>query len=416
MKKIAVVGIVLLCLVLTGITGCAEMPGQSESNGEPVEVERGDLTVTVSGSGNIEVYEELTLTFGVAGRVEEVSVEEGDSIGEGEMLARLDTEALQLAVAQAEVAVTKAGADVTQAKVALKTAEYNLEQAKTTYTLAEIKAVEADISIAEKDLAEVMWTLNHYEEGTLGWENYQKYVTQAQARLDAYQDQLDAMLLGSDTKEVAIKRLQVELAEQSLALAEESLTLAGQSLEYAQKQLADAVVTAPFSGVVARVYIDEQDTVSTASPVIHLIDPGMMELKVDVDEIDIADVKIGQKAVIEVDALSDLELEGEVSSISQLPKEEGGVIIFDVKVRFDAAEGSGLKGGMSASTDIIVKERTGVLLVPSRAVKKNSDGDTVVEVVSGGKTEEKKVVTGISDGFDTEIVSGLSGGEMVSIR
>ncbi len=414
MKKLTIVGVLLLCLVLTGVTACDQMGGESESANEPVEVERGDLTVTVSGSGNIEVYKEVTLTFGVAGRIEEIPVEEGDEVEEGDVIARLETGALELAVAQAEVAVAKAQTDITQMEVSLKTAEFNLEQAQTTYTLTEIKAAQADIVIAGNDLAEVMWTLSQYEEGSIGWESYQKMVTQAQSRLDTAEDRFDAMLSGTDTKEVAIKRLQVELAAQSLELANHSLELADQSLEQAQKQLDDATITAPFTGIVTSVAVDEQDTVSTINPIVHLIDPSMMELKVDVDEIDIADVKMGQKAVIEVDALPDLELDGEVSFISQLPKEEGGVIIFEVKVRFDAPEDSGLKGGMSASIDIVTKERTGVLLAPSRAVKRNSDGETVVEVsMVGGENEERAVTVGISDGFQTEIIDGLEEGEVV---
>ncbi len=415
MKKYIISGILLLSLVMTVFSGCADT-GQAVSNGEPVKVERGDITVTVSGSGNIGVDQEMTLTFGVAGRIEEIPVTEGDRVEEGDILASLDDDAYELAVAQAEIAVTRASADITQAEVALKTAEYALEQSQTTFTLEQIKAVEADIAIAKSDLAEVMWTLNQYEEGSTGWLAYQKYVTQAQARLDSAEDRLDAMLTGSDTKEVAIKRLQVSAAEQTLALAQASKTLAERSLEQAGKQLDDAEIKAPFSGVVSAVYVDEKDTVSTVNPIIHLINPERMELKVDVDEIDIADVAIGQKAVIEVDALPGIEIEGEVSYIGELPRKEGGVVIFDVKVSFDVPEGSGLKGGMSASTDITVRERKNVLMVPSRAVKQNDNGESIVTVVLAGGNEERVVVTGISDTFNTEIKSGLGEGELIALR
>jgi HlyD family secretion protein len=232
---------------------------------------------------------------------------------------------------------------------------------------------------------------------------------------------LKAMLSGDDKEEVAMKKLQVQIAEEGLALAEQSLEVAKKSPELAElslaqvrKQLADATIAAPFDGIVATVYAEEKDTVSTVNPIVYLIDTSKMELKVDVDEIDVADVKIGQRAKIEVDALPDLELEGEVSFISQLPREEGGVIIYEVKVRFDALADSGLKGGMSASTDIVVKERAGVLLVPNRVIGHNAEGESVVEVVSGDKTVERVVTTGMTDGFDTEIVSGLEEGELLA--
>ena len=71
---------------------------------------------------------------------------------------------------------------------------------------------------------------------------------------------------------------------------------------------------------------------------------------------------------------------------------------------------------MSASTDIVIEERTGVLLVPSRAVKRNSDGESVVQVVLDDGTEEKRITTGISDGFQTEIIRGLEEGDKIMSR
>ena len=374
---------------------------------------RGDLTVTVSGSGNIEVPNEMKLAFGVAGKVDRIYVEEGDEVNRGDVLAKLETDALELTLTQAKVAQTKAQVDITQAEVALETADYNLEQAQETYTLADIKAAEADVVIVKRDLDDVLWTLSKYEPGTPGWESYQKVVSYAQSRVNTAEDTLEAMLSGSDTAEVAIKRLQVELAKQSLELTKQSLELAGQSLAQAQKQLREATITAPFDGVVADLGVDEKDTVSTTATIVHLIDLSSMELEVEVDEIDIPEVKLGQRTIIEVDALSDLLLEGKVSYISYLPREESGVIVFEVKIEFDVSKGIGLRGGMSASADIVINERSDALLVPSRAIKQDSQGNTVVMVMVNEQIEERTVVTGISDDFQTEIISGLEEDEVV---
>jgi HlyD family secretion protein len=141
-----------------------------------------------------------------------------------------------------------------------------------------------------------------------------------------------------------------------------------------------------------------------------------MQLKVQVDEIDVIEVKLGQKAVIEVDAQADLKLEGQVSFISFLPTLEGGVVMYDVKIGFPMPENSGLRVGMSASADIIIATRTNVLLVPDRAIKQNSQGKTIIEVMVNGQAEERVVVAGISDGLQTEILDGLKEGEMVVER
>ena len=141
-----------------------------------------------------------------------------------------------------------------------------------------------------------------------------------------------------------------------------------------------------------------------------------MELKVEVDEIDIADVKPGQRALIEVDALPDLQLEGEVTSISTLSIETGGLVLYEVTISLNASPDSGLKIGMSVIADIIINERNNVLLVPDRAISQDSQGDPIVKVMANEEIEERSVVLGISDGFDTEIVDGLNEGDIVVVE
>ncbi|MDP2730218.1 MAG: efflux RND transporter periplasmic adaptor subunit [Dehalococcoidales bacterium] len=413
MKGWRVVTVLLLSLVITGAISCNPFGGEEEGTKEIAEVVRGDLMVTISGSGNIEVANEIKLTFGVAGKIDRIYVGENDEVKKGDVLAKLETTDLELALAQAQVARTKAAVDITQAQVTLQTAEYNLEQTEETYTLSDIKAAQADVDTVRRDFEDALWTLSKYDPGTPGWDEQQKLVNQARLRLNAAEDTLDAMLLGTDTQEMAIKKSQVEAARHSLELAEESLALADQSLAQAEKNLREATITAPFDGVVADVAVDEKDTITTATKIIHLIDPGSMELKAEVDEIDVTGVMPGQKAIIELDALVGLPIEGKVSSVSLLSREEGGVITYDVTIEFETPENSGIRTGMSATADIVIAERTNVLLVPDRAVKQDNQGNSVVEVSVNGQIEGRPVVTGISDGFQTEIIEGLEEGETV---
>ncbi|MFC2071502.1 efflux RND transporter periplasmic adaptor subunit [Chloroflexota bacterium] len=427
MKSWRIVTVLLLCLVLVGSISCNPFGGEEETTQQLVEVVRGDLTVTVSGSGNIEVSNEAKLTFGVGGRIDKIYVEEGDNVTEGKVLAKLETDTLELALTQArvaqtqaQVAVTQAEVAVTQAEINLKNAEIALEQTDTTYSLSDFRVAQADVDEAERNLEETLLRWTKYDPGTPGYVGFQETVLQAQARFDTAEDKLEAMLLGFDTKEVAVKKLQVEAAEQSLVLAGQSLELTAsqlkltvQSLALAQQQLDEATITAPFSGIVASVPVDEKDTVITTTTIIHLIDHSSMKLEVQVDEIDVTEVEPGQRAIIEVDALPALPFEGKVSSISQLPTEEAGVIVYDVKIEFAVPEDVGIRAGMSASADIVIDERSNVLLVPDRAIKQDSQGNTIVGVMVDKQIEERVVVTGISDDFQIEIVNGLEEGEEV---
>jgi len=435
----------LLCFLLVGSIACNPLGGsESEVTERQVEVVRGDLTVTVSGSGNVEVADEAKLAFGVAGRIDEILVQEGDKVRKGDVLARLDTEMLELAITQAEfsltqaqvgviqaeVAVTQAEVARTNAQVALEAAEENLETTQDLYAQPEIHAARAALSEAESYLeyAKLQLSQASIAKDIKVWTNEVAY---AEERLRAARLTVNKMLAGPDTREVAIAKLQVtsanqslQLSEQSLALAEQSLTmneqslkLAERSLAQARKQLDEAVIIAPFDGLVASILASDGDIIPSPSVgamvIIYLIDPTSIELVVQVDEIDVIEVKAGQKAIIEIDALPTTTFQGTVSSVSLLPTVQAGVRLYNTTVEFHVPEGSGIRVGMSASTDIIIAERSNVLLVPDRAVKLDSQGSTIVEVMVGEQIEERAVVIGVSDGFNTEIVTGLREGDVV---
>jgi RND family efflux transporter MFP subunit len=218
--------------------------------------------------------------------------------------------------------------------------------------------------------------------------------------------------------------IQFELAEDQLAAANLQYEVARAQLDAARlavgqahTQLEKATIIASVNGTVALVTVDEGDTVSPAVTAFHLIDLSSMLLTVQVDEIDVADVKPGLKAIIDVDGLPNLPIEGIISRIGALPTMEAGVIVYDVEIEFQVPEDTGLKVGMSATADIIIDKRENVLLVPARAIGRDSQGKAVVEVVAGDdQTEIRQVTTGLSDGFQTEILSGLEEGEFIIER
>ncbi len=368
MKSWRIIAVLLLCLVLAGSTACDTFGGgEEEVTVRLVDVVRGDLAVIVSGSGNIEVSDEAELTFGVSGKVAKIYVDENDTVSKDDVLVKLDTGALelaltqaQLALVQAQLALSQAKADQTQAKATLDEAEYNL------YTLK------------------------------------RRHVSYEQQRIAKLQIEAAELQLAAAELQLEVTELQLETMEQAITEA--------------QKQLDWATITAPFDGTIAGVNIDEGDTVLATEIIVHLIDLTSMELSAEVDEIDIAEVKPGQKAIIEVDALPAIQLEGEVISISPLAKEESGLVLYEVTIALATPVDSRLRVGMSATADIVLDEQNNVLLVPNRAIKQDSQGNPMVKVMVNEQIEERPVVTGISDGFETEIVVGLDEGEVVVIE
>jgi HlyD family secretion protein len=158
---------------------------------------------------------------------------------------------------------------------------------------------------------------------------------------------------------------------------------------------------------------EEGDTVTATITIVHLVDPTDMEVIVEVDEIDMPGVRLNQEAIISVDALPDVTFKGRVTSIYPVPTTVSGIVMYNVRIDINVPEDSDLQIGMSVSADIIINKRSNVLLLPSEAIKENEQGKQVVKVMIGKQIQERPVVTGISDGSETEIVSGLREGETV---
>jgi len=381
----------LLCLALVGAVACPAPGGEGAADVDLVEVVRGDLNVIVSGSGNITVSQDASLAFGTGGKVEAVYVEAGDEVSQGDVLAELDTGILELSLAQAELA--------------LSTAEYNLDKTQQVYTKPDINAARAAVSQAKEYLNYVQLMLDDANsvEDMEYWENE---VYQAEVNVAAAEQRLDDMLAGGDSAEVTLRRLEVAAARQALSQA--------------QKDLAEATITAPFDGIVGAIYVDEGDIIPppTMAPtvVIYFITPTGLELKAEIDEIDIPDVKVGQGAVIEVDAIAYDLFEGTVTSISPVPVIQAGLVLYEVTISLTIPADAGVMVGMSATADIVIEQSQDTLLVPERAVGRDEDGNTVVWVSVGGELEQRAVVIGVSDGFQTEILEGLSEGDMVAVE
>ena len=466
MKKLRTIAALLLLIILTTVTACNPLGEDEEEIEQYVEVGRGDLLVTVSGSGNIETSEDANLSFGSGGRIARIYIEEGDWTTKGEILAELDTASLELARDQAEYALTQAEVALTQAELSQKTAEYELDNTLDQKDALELALFNTQINVrsAEHSLDETrdIYTWPDIKTAQKDVENAEAFlqysldqnlsdaaIAYAQIRLDAAEAVLDAKRNVYDTEEVAIakmqlkatelaeaqaqknldemgediaiKELQVEAAKATVEQSKQSMKLARQSLEQTEKDLKEAVIIAPFDGIVASVTAEEGDVMPSPTfssrQIIKLIDPTSMELEVEVDEIDIPDVEIGQEVIITLDALSDKEFAGIVAIIYPVPLEVGGVVVYKVKIELDVPEDSGVRVGMSAETDIILASHTDVLLVPDRAISEDSEGNPVVNVVvDDDELEERAVVVGISDGFDTEIVSGLKAGETILAR
>ncbi|MBM4446957.1 MAG: efflux RND transporter periplasmic adaptor subunit [Chloroflexi bacterium] len=200
-----------------------------------------------------------------------------------------------------------------------------------------------------------------------------------------------------------------------------NLKLAENELKNAKEALMKTEILAPFDGTVVDIGVKENDQLSSfdysSKTAVHLVDTRTVKMDGVVDEIDIYKVKVGQEAVIIVDALPDAELKGKVTFISPFGTQTTGVVEFAVTISLDPTE-TELKGGLTATADIIVEKHENVLLIPNRSIK-GSPRDYWVDVIIDEKkvtTEKRQVILGAQNDQFSEIISGISEGEKIIVE
>jgi RND family efflux transporter MFP subunit len=216
---------------------------------------------------------------------------------------------------------------------------------------------------------------------------------------------------------VKLAELQADEARAALDMAKLELATAKRELEMVELELSKVTIAAPFDGMIADVYINEGQQLSAmayTSPAIYLVDPSEVEMIGDIDEMDISRVKLGQEAVVTLDALPHKKVNGKVTFISPTGKVWEDEVSYKTTITLENP-GEELKDGMSATADIIIDRRNNVLLIPNRAIQ-GSVENPWVEVIINDKAEKRQVTLGLSDGTYTEVLSGLKQGEKVVLR
>lgn len=219
-------------------------------------------------------------------------------------------------------------------------------------------------------------------------------------------------------------------AKLSYTQAKEQVVSAKEEVQRAQTNLGYATITSPIDGVVLSKSVEEGQTVaaSFSTPELFTIaqDLTNMQVVADVDEADIGDVKEGERVTFTVDAYPDDTFEGEVKQVRQEATTTNNVVTYEVVISAPNADLK-LKPGLTANVTIYTAERKGVLSVPSKALRFTPQKETVgkmkivdatnaknkVWTIEGNSIVAHKVNIGMTDGTNTQIVSGIAEGTKI---
>ena len=189
------------------------------------------------------------------------------------------------------------------------------------------------------------------------------------------------------------------------ALLDAARSQGEESLKYWQDAYKPAPLIAPIDGEVIVRAVEPGQTVTSSDAVIVLSD--RLIVKAQVDETDIGKVKLGQTAVISLDAYPQIKVKARVDHISYESEIVNNVTIYEVDILPEMVP-EVFRSGMSAEVNIVDKSKKNVLLIPGEAVKRDEEGSFVLLSRNAGKKFVKqKIKTGISDGKNIEVVSGL---------
>jgi multidrug efflux pump subunit AcrA (membrane-fusion protein) len=248
----------------------------------------------------------------------------------------------------------------------------------------------------------------------------EKALEQAQYDLEVAQANYNLAVAGISEASVQsawvqVLNAEVDLETEPLQIEQLELSLSQMQLKLdsARRALEDTALTAPMDGTVIMLALEEGEMVGAGTPVVGMGDLERFIVEVSLDETDVAAVKIGQEAIVALDAFPDIALAGEVTDIAPVASVQSGVVLYPVTVELSSAE-SGVRAGMTADVQIISASKTDVLIVPLRAVQSQGGSSYVWRQTAEG-FERVAVVLGVMTETEVEIVDGLSEGDVVSV-
>jgi HlyD family secretion protein len=434
---------IIIALVVIGlITIIALSKIFQKREGEPVQVgkveRRTQLISKVTASGEIRPVTIYNLTAEVPGRVEAIYVTEGQAVKKGQPLVKVDPTQSSFAVTAGEANVRVSQADVQNQQVALDQARNNVNQAKATLAGAEadLERLNADLHYAE---SEYKRNEDLVEKGVINksqFDSVKSRYDQARASVNAQKSRINQIKVQIKDSELAVDRAEASLNSSQQRVKQGQAQLAQQS-----DQLKKTTRFSPIDGVVSSlpVKVGEYALASfSTTPLLTVADMSQINTEIHVDETDIADVQVGQKAKIKVDALGDREIDGEVIEKGASAITKSGQTIastansqeakdFLVKIKLTPTDElrNKLRPGMSATATITTATADNVTTVPLQAIvprelpkdkaaeqtppasgpakKKEVEG---VFVFDNGKAKFIEVTTGIKGDQEIELKSG----------
>lgn len=320
----------------------------------------GTIHQTIPANGKVRPVTEVNITPDVSGEIVEIFFQEGDFVHKGDLLLKIKPDIYLSLLDQATAALNGSKAQFSQQEASLRQAKLHFERCKL---LLEKGAI----------------ALSEYEEAESSF----------------------------------------KIAERVLESARYQVQSATASVREARENLAKTSIYSPMDGIISRMMVEKGERVVGTSQmagteILRVADFSRMEISVEINENDIIKVERGDTASVEIDAFKGQKFSGIVTQVANSAKSTGylseQITSFEVNILL-SDDTSRLRPGMSATIAITTEKKDNIITIPLKCI--NSNGCIFVVRDDGSTVEERRVVTGIQDIDNIEIIDGLSMEEMV---
>lgn len=373
-------------------------------SGEEVQVRRGEIILRIAANGRVEgATEEIRVSSKIPGRIKTITVDEGDRVTRGQILVVLDNEDYRARVETERALLEKAEAHLKLLRSGARREE--IEQAR-----AAVDEARAIFEAARRDYERL---LQLFHRGVISRDHLdraEREMRTARARQQAAEQRLQQVLTWFRPEEIAAAEAEVRLARARLAEAEANYQ--------------NTFLRAPITGIVTKKFMKAGESIrfeTVGLPILSLVDTSALRVRAEIDETDVAKVAVGQRAYITADAYREEVFTGRVVHVapslgrktlfSDEPSEKRDTEILEVLIELDPPARP-LKIGLRVEVTIEVLRKENVLVIPARAVIRKNGRTFVLKRTPTG-WREHAVRLGESDGVNTEVLDGLTEGDIV---
>lgn len=442
-----VIGIGLAAIAVGGTVASVRWSRSAQVTVQTAIAARGDLTSLVTASGEIKPKTYTNLGANAQGRVMELMVKEGDHVRHGQVVARIESIQANADVQAQKATIASAEADSSASEAGLKVQDDTINTQKATIerTKSDLDLAKINFDRYDKLYKAGVVPKSDYDQRKAAYDSQEASLREAQLRLD--------QLISQRTQSVA----QVTSAQRRVTQAQAGLTRLSDILEKHD-------VVTPLDGIVTTLPVQIGETVvpgiqnSAASSIMTVADMSVVTAEVNVDETDIVNLQIGQKADVTIDAIPNRTFAGHVTQIGNeaILRSTGQVASssatssteakdFKVVVTLDNPPDE-VRPGLSCTAKIVTATRRDVLSIPIQALTVRQQGElddaaavkkkqkdsgqaplnlatekqrreevTGVFVITNQKAEFHKVDTGITGSTDIEVLSGVQPGDQIVV-